>query len=208
MEPPFSLIRSRLSRLLAVVVVLTGLALIPATAAQAATGCQNKYGSYWSRGPYTYAGLSASVTRNTNMFIDAASPYPTTAPGYVHLWHDNGPTTNQQWCLGKYTYADGSYAYQVRNYYTGLCLDPDSPIGNGVNVWLWTCKGSGDGTQYTQMWEIPSNGTRSTPSGSHTVYYFQRSSSFYCLDVRDNNWNDGAALQTWQCSYAGNQLFY
>ncbi|GAA2624242.1 RICIN domain-containing protein [Paractinoplanes durhamensis] len=202
------LTRGRLSRLLAVVVALTGLALVPATAAQAATVCKDKYGSYWNRGPYTYAGLSASLNQGRNMFLDAASPYPTTAPGNVHLWHDNGPTTNQQWCLGRFTYTDGSYAYQVRNYYTGLCLDPDSPVGNYVTVWLWTCKSSTDTTQNTQMWEITANGSRSTPSGTHTVYYFRRSSSIYCLDVRDDVKTDDAKLQTWQCSYTNNQLFY
>jgi len=203
------LIGSRITRLLAVVVAFTGLLLVPAASAQAATACQTKYGSYWSRGPYTYAGLDATVHWQAKMLIDAASPYPTSAPGEVHMWHNNGPTTNQQWCLGKYNFPDGSYEYQVRNYYTGLCLDPkDTPIANGVKVWLWWCKSSADSTFYSQLWDIPSNGTRNTPNGTQTVYYFRRINSYMCLDIKDYDINDGAALQVWSCSYAGNQLFY
>jgi hypothetical protein len=195
-------------RLLAIVIALTGLAVFPATAAQAATSCSS-YGSYWNRGPYSYAGLSASSNRRTSMLIDAASPYPTTAPGQVHMWHSNGPTSNQLWCLGTYTFHDGSLGYQVRNLYTGLCLDPENDsLYSGDPVWLWTCKSQSDPTFSSQVWGIRSDGTAGTPSGTETVYFFRSANDAYCLDVTDNRSDDGAPLQMWTCSYAGNQLFY
>ncbi len=201
-------IRSRMVRLLAVVLALTGLAVVPATAAQAASSCSS-YGSYWNRGPYFYAGLSASTDQRRTVVLDQASPYQTVAPGYVHMWHSNGPTQNQLWCLGRHTNNDGSYSYQVRNLQTGLCLDvQDDNQYAGDPVWLWTCKSLSDSTVWSQMWGIRSDGTAGTPDGTKTVYYFRTYSDAYCLDVKDKGTADGTALQIWTCSYAGNQLFY
>jgi hypothetical protein len=198
-----------MSRLLAVVVALTGLVLVPATAAQAATACQDRFGAEWYRGPYSYAGLGASVHQNTKMLLDAASPYPTSAPGNLHMWHNNGPTQNQLWCLDRVDFDNGSYEYRVRNYQTGLCLDPkDTPVVNGTRVWLWWCKASNDSTFNSQLWAINSNGKRSTPQGSQYVYYFRRLNTDKCLDVMDYNPNDGAVLQMWTCSNGANQLYY
>ena len=143
------------------------------------------------------------------MVLDAASPYPTTPPGDVHMWTWNN-TANQYWCLSRHNFADGSHAWQVRNYYTGLCLDVqvDSPIGNGDPVWLWSCKGSGDSTSESQLWVINAQGSVTVPGGSATGYYFQHDDTVQCLDVKDQSVVDGAALQTWGCKYGGNQLFY
>ena len=198
-------IRSRVVRLLAVVLALTGLAVVPATAAQAATSC----GSPWDRGPYFYAGLSASTDQRRAVVLDQASPYQTAAPGYVHMWHSNGPTQNQLWCLRRFENGNGSFSYQVRNLQTGLCLDvQDDNTYAGDPVWMWTCKVPGDSTIWSQLWGIKSNGTTGTPNGTKTVYYFRTYSDAYCLDVKDKGTADGTALQIWTCSYAGNQLFY
>lgn len=204
-------IRRRLLAALGAVIVVTGLALVPSGAAQAAGACGTRYGSSWDNGPYSYAGVPASNAQGHMMVLDAASPYPTSPPGTVHMWTWNN-TQNQVWCLLRHDFpADGSHAWQVRNYYTGLCLDVqvDSPINDGDPVWLWSCKTYGnDATYKSQLWDINSQGKVSVPGGSATAYYFQHDDSPECLDVKDQSTADGAALQTWSCKYGGNQLFY
>ncbi|BCY09022.1 RICIN domain-containing protein [Actinoplanes sp. L3-i22] len=194
--------------MLAIIIALAGLAIVPATAAQAATACST-YGSYWNRGPFFYAGLSASNAQGRAVVIDQASPYQTVAPGYVHMWHSNGPTNNQRWCLGTHQNNDLSYSYQVRNLQTGLCLDvQDDNQYAGDPVWMWTCKSLSDSTVGSQLWGIRKYGSASTPNGAQTVYNFRTYSDYYCLDVKDYGTADGSALQIWNCLDAGNQLFY
>ncbi|MGW1966191.1 RICIN domain-containing protein [Streptomyces sp. NPDC001935] len=204
-----STMRHRLARVMMSAAVLIGLAVVPVVVSEpanaASPNCSSRFDSTWSRGPYFYAAVAASNARGQRTVMDLKGP--STANGtQAHIWH--WYTGNSQyWCLKKHTFTDGSYAYQMRNYYGGGCLDVavNSPIANGDNVWQWGCKSSNISSQ---LWAIEARGTVSTPDGSETSYVIRHDDTTQCVDVKGEGVTDGTTLQTWSCKYSGNQLFY
>ncbi|MEV7991284.1 RICIN domain-containing protein [Streptomyces sp. NPDC086077] len=170
-----------------------------APAAVAAVGCTGGF----TRGPYWYAGVDASVRAGTRMVADVQGPW--TSDGVqAHMWHwYNGQS--QKWCLDPTENgSSGGTFYQVRNYYTGKCLDSGA-TGYGTLVKQQTCNSGTD-----QRWYITSKGSYSTPDGTQPAYEFRSvaNGAGYCLDVREFGYADGALLQTWSCSNGRNQRFY
>ncbi|MEU6105761.1 RICIN domain-containing protein [Streptomyces flaveolus] len=170
-----------------------------APAAAAAVGCTDGF----TRGPYWYAGVDASVRAGKRMVMDIQGPW-TTDGAQAHMWTwYNGQS--QKWCLDPTENGStGGTFYQVRNYYTGKCLDSGA-TGYGTLVKQRTCD-----SRTTQRWYIASKGSYGTPDGTKSAYEFRSvaNGAGYCLDVREFGSSDGTVLQTWSCSNGRNQRFY
>ncbi|MFI1566740.1 RICIN domain-containing protein [Streptomyces sp. NPDC020490] len=171
-----------------------------ASVAAAAVGCSGSY----SRGPYFYAGVDASIRAGKRMVMDIQGPW-TTAGTQAHMWSwYNGQS--QYWCLAPVQNgSSGGTFYGVRNYYSGKCLDSGA-TGYGTLVKQQDCSLS----KYSQLWWITNKGSYSTPEGSKTAYEFRSlaNGQGYCLDGKDFGSTDGTVLQTWSCSNGRNQRFY
>ncbi|MFI6458533.1 RICIN domain-containing protein [Streptosporangium amethystogenes] len=202
-----TLLRSFIRVLAALVVTIAGLAL-PTVAAQpaqaAASICSSRYGSTWNHQDkgHWWAAAAAGRAQGHRMVVDVQGPW-TDDGVQSHIWDwYNGES--QYWCLRKINFADGSYAYQMRNYRTGKCIGISESPGNGVLVKQYTCNSDG----FRQRWVLEGAGSVSTPDGSQSGKAIRLDDSNYCLDVQDEGTAPGTRLQLWSCKYFGNQVFY
>ncbi|WP_203977744.1 RICIN domain-containing protein [Planotetraspora silvatica] len=184
---------------------LVAVPLVTAQPAQAAASiCSSRYGADWNVGNqgFWWGAAAASRAQSTRMVIDIAGP--STANGALsHIWNwYNGES--QYWCLHRINFADGSYAYQMRNYYTGKCLDLVTNPANGSRVKQQDCNSG----YPNQRWVQEYVGSVTTPEGSKSGYSFRRDDTNYCLDVLGQGTVAGTPLQVWGCKYSGNQVFY
>ncbi|WP_169988771.1 RICIN domain-containing protein [Microbispora sp. H10836] len=188
------------------VVTIAGLSL-PMAAAQpaqaAASICSSRYGSYWNHQDkaHWWAAATAGRAQQHRMPIDIQGPWKDDGV-QAHIWDwYNGES--QYWCLHKITFADGSYAFQMKNYYTGKCLGVPE-FGNYVAVRQYTCSSDG----FRQRWVLMGLGLVNTPDGIKTGQAIRMDDSNYCLDVRDGQTAAGTPLQLWSCTSSPNQVFY
>ena len=112
--------------------------------------------------------------------------------GAVQLWtasngRDNG---NQQWRL----HPRGD-AFIIENVLSGKCLDEslDVPFANGNKVYQYACSNAKPNQRWTFVGKKGGYGAlRNEASGR-------------CLDLAGFSYEDGAAVQVWDCSGAWNQ---
>lgn len=111
----------------------------------------------------------------------------------VHMWslRSTGNVLNQRW---DFVARDSSYFEFVNANAPGKCLDENAGR-NGAVVYIYHCTHANN-----QQWRFENY------SGS--AWRLRNRHDGRCLDIKDFNKANGAALQVWDCSGGWNQRFH